>query len=388
MSDVLSSDTHRGSSGGEDTSGLPALHATNSGNSDVCVLTIEQAEAKGWNRLVAEHPLGSVFQHTAFLKTIAATFAHTTPYCVSLLDRQGQCCGGLALFLVRSWLTGRRLVSIPFTFYADPMAGSAEEFARLFQRVRVLADQQKASYIEIKALRSADLLAGTRLMAPVYYHRTYYLDLTKGLDALWQGFHRTSVKQKIRRAQRNGIVVRGAQSEQDVALFYGLLARNRRRLGLPPHRPQYFQNVWRYLVPLGLARFSLAYRGEELIGGSCVFGFRETTFLGYLAAEDSLRCDGVGQCLYWYEIGRAAEEHRTIVDLGKTSPYAHGLVHFKENWGGTMLEAPVFYYPRAMGVSSYDNERRLSYRALRLFWRMLPSRWTGLPSRFLYRHMG
>ena len=141
-------------------------------------------------------------------------------------------------------------------------------------------------------------------------------------------------------------------------------------------------------MPLGLARFSLAYRGEELIGGSCVFGFRETTFLGYLATEESLRCDGVGPCLYWYEIGRAAEEHRTIVDLGKTSPYAHGLVRFKENWGGTMVETPVFYYPRAMGVSSYDSERRLSYRALRLFWRTLPSAWAGLPSRFLYRHMG
>jgi CelD/BcsL family acetyltransferase involved in cellulose biosynthesis len=388
MGDTLSRETNNSLPGSREAPELAATSVTNRENSDIRVLTIEEAESKGWNRLVADHPLGSVFQHTAFLKMIAATFGHTTPYCVSLLDGDEQCRGGLALFLVQSWLTGRRLVSIPFTFYADPMAGSPEEFARLFQMVRGLAEQQKASYIEIKALHSVDLLAGSRLMTPVYHHRTYYLDLTKGLDAIWQGLHRSSVKQKIRRAERNGITIRYAQSEPEVALFHRLLARNRRRLGLPPHRPEYFQNTWRYLVPVGLARFSLAYLGDELIGGLCTFLFRETAFLGYIAMEESLRCDGVGQCLFWNEIRVASEERRKIVDLGKTSPYAHGLVRFKENWGSIMLEAPVFYYPRAMGVSSYDNEQRLAYRALRLFWRTLPSRWAAVPSRFLYRHMG
>jgi GNAT superfamily N-acetyltransferase len=357
-------------------------------SADIRVLTIEEAESRGWNQLVATHPLGSVFQHTAFLKMIAATFGHTTPYCVSLLDRAEQCCAGLAVFLVKSWLTGRRLVSIPFTFYADPMAGSPKEFARLFQRVRVLAEQQKASYIEIKALHSANLLAGTHLLTEVYHHRTYYLDLTKGLDALWEGFHRRSVRRRIRRSERSGLTIRPAQTQEQVALFHRLLARDRRRLGLPPHRPQYFQNVWRYLVPLGLARFTLAYLGNELVGGQCTFSFRETAFLAYLAVDESLRGDGIGQFLVWSEICTAAAEHRKIVDLGKTSPYAQGLVQFKENWGSHPLEAPVFYYPRAMGVSSYDSERSLAYRALRLFWRTLPPGWAGVPSRFLYRHLG
>ncbi len=355
---------------------------------DTRVLTLEEAESRGWNHLVATHPLGSVFQHTAFLKTIAATFPHTTPYCVSLLDEQEQCRGGLALFLVKSWLTGRRLVSIPFTFYADPMVSSPEEFARLFPRVLELSQREKASYIEIKTLNSAPLLAGAGLMAPVYHHRTYYVDLTQDLEVIWKGLHRSSVKQKIRRAERNGITVRAAQSEGEVALFCRILAQNRRRLGLPPHRPELFQNIWGGLVPLGLARFSLAYLRDECVGGLCTFSFRETAFLGYIAMEESLRCDGVGQCLVWNDIRAAVADHQKVADLGKVSPHAHGLVRFKENWGSTMQEAPVFYYPRAMGVSTYDNEQRLVHRLVRWFWRVVPPRWSGMSSRFLYRHLG
>jgi serine/alanine adding enzyme len=388
MDHASTSDLRSSSPGPRETPVPPGTSGPDPAPLEPRVLTLEEAESRGWNHVVATHPLGSVFQHTAFLKMIAATFGHTTPYCVSLVDGQEQCRGGLALFLVRSWLTGRRLVSLPFTFYADPMVASPEEFARLFPQILELSRQEKASYVEIKALNSAALLAQTGLMTPVYHHRTYYVDLTRGLETIWHGFHRSSVKQKIRRAERNGITTRSAQSEEDVGLFCRILAQNRRRLGLPPHRPEFFQNIWRGLVPLGLARFSLACLRDECVGGLCTFSFRETAFLGYIAMEESLRCDGVGQCLVWRDIRAAAADHQRIADLGKVSPHAQGLIRFKENWGSTKLEAPVFYYPRAMGVSSYDDEQRLAHRLMRWFWRTVPPRWSGVSSRFLYRHMG
>ncbi len=71
-----------------------------------------------------------------------------------------------------------------------------------------------------------------------------------------------------------------------------------------------------------------------------------------------------------------------------SSRHAQGLVRFKENWGSTMQEAPVFYYPRAMGVSAYDDEQRLPHRLVRWFWRVVPPRWSGASSRSLYRHLG
>ena len=85
------------------------------------ILTRDQAESKGWDVMVAEHPNGSVYHHTAFADVVSRTFRHTEPYFVSLVDDCDHLRGGLLVSLVRSWLTGNRLVSIPWACYADPM---------------------------------------------------------------------------------------------------------------------------------------------------------------------------------------------------------------------------------------------------------------------------
>ena len=69
------------------------------------VKTLDQAEAGGWNTMVAAHPMGSVFQHTAYGRMLLATFRHIEPYYLSLVDGQGAITGGLGLFRVRSFCT-------------------------------------------------------------------------------------------------------------------------------------------------------------------------------------------------------------------------------------------------------------------------------------------
>lgn len=354
----------------------------------VRVLTVEQAESAGWNEMLAAHPMGSVFQHTAFIRMIAATFGHVRPYVLSLWDVEERCIGGLAICLVKSWLTGRRLVSIPFAFYADPVVRSSEQFGVLFGAVLELAKREEASYVEVKCRNSVDILAETGLMKPVYYYRTYYLDLTGGLDAVWEQFHRSCVKQKISRAQKSGIQVRTAASGADVAAFHDLLSRNRRQLGLPPQKPEYFQNIWRELVPCRLARFYVAFVDARLVGGLCTFAFRDTLFLGYIAMDDSLRGSGVGQLLAWTAIQEASRQGMAIVDIGKTSPYADGLIQYKKHLGGIEASAPSFYYPQAMGVASHEDERQLVHRVMRLCWRIAPLGVSRAASRFFYRHTG
>jgi len=357
-------------------------------NSGVRILTIEQAESMGWNDMLAAHPMGSVFQHTAFIRVICATFGQVQPYVLSLWDAKECCVGGLAICLVRSWLTGRRLVSIPFAFYADPVVRSPEDFRLLFQALLDLKKQERASYVEIKCRNSEDILTRSGLMEPVHYYRTYYVDLAAGLDAIWERFHRSCVKQKISRAQRSGIHVRPAAFDTDISAFHALLCSNRRQLGLPPQKPEFFRNIWRELVPSRLASFYVALTGDRLVGGLCTFAFKDTVFLAYIAADESLRTNGVGQLLVWTAIQDAAQRGFAIVDIGKTSPYAKGLTQYKKHLGGIEAAAPSFYYPHSMGVASHEDERQLVHRAMRLCWRIAPSGLSKVAGRFFYRHTG
>lgn len=352
------------------------------------VLTLEQAEAEGWNDLVAAHPMGSVFQHTAYGRVIATTFKQTRPYYVVLRGTDGHLQAGLGIFLVRSWLTHNRLVSLPFAFYSDPLVESQAELQVLMNTVLELYKDTRAAYVEIKAHRSTRLLETQDLLTPVRYHRTHYLDLAGGLDSLWKGFHRTGVKQKIRRAESDGISIRPAESAADVSAFYDLLVAGRRRLGLPPQNREYFENVWTLLVPRHLARFSLAEKEGSPVGALCSFMFGDTVFLAYIGVIEEFNPSGVGQGLWWEAIQEAARDGYRFVDLGKTSPHANGLSTYKQRWGAVEMEVPSFYYPTATRSATYYDESHRSHQMARILWKTMPSRLSHILARLAYRHMG
>ena len=99
---------------------------------------VSEEEEQAWDRMVEEHPFGTVFQTSFFKKVIAETFPQTKPYYLALVDQKGDMRGGIPIFLVRSWLTGTRLVSLPFVYYSDPLVRSTEEFALLFDKILYL----------------------------------------------------------------------------------------------------------------------------------------------------------------------------------------------------------------------------------------------------------
>jgi CelD/BcsL family acetyltransferase involved in cellulose biosynthesis len=351
------------------------------------ILTIEQAESRGWNDLVARHPLGSVFHQTAYGRMIGATFHHMTPYYLLLLDEHGSCRGGLVLFLVSSWLTGNRLVSLPWASYGDPMVNSVGEFEALFTGVVELSKRVQASYVEIKSRDSAGLLSESQLMVAVQHHKAHMLDIQGGLDRVWERLHHSCIRKMIGRAERKGVKVRPATSEAEVCEFHKMWCIDRRTLGLPPHNLEYFRNIWKYLAPLGLVQFWVAEKDGQLLGGLCTFLSKETVFTIYIAASGAFRRYGGGPCLYWAVIRSALERGLKTVDLGKTSPGDDGLMEFKRRWGAREVETPVFYYPRAMGTSTFD-PASLPYRTMRYFWRTVPPGLGQIAGRFFWRHTG
>ena len=352
------------------------------------VKTLAQAEAGGWNTMVAAHPMGSVFQHTAYGRMLLATFRHIEPYYLSLVDGQGAITGGLGLFRVRSWLTHDRLVALPFAFYSDPMVGSAEELKRVLDGIVPLFRDTRARYVEIKAHRSVALLTESDTMTPVHFHKTYFLDLADGLDAVSGKFHRTGVKQKIRRAEAFGITVRPAESEADVRTFYDLLVMGRRRLGLPPQNWEYFRNIWRHLVPLKMAGFTMAQKEGRTVGSLCSFFFKDTMYLAYIGTLEEFQPEGVGQILWWDALQKAAREGFRYVDLGKTSPHDEGLMTYKSRWNAVEQEVPSFYYPRPTRSAMYYDDSSKSHQWARKAWRVMPTWLARFAARAAYRHMG
>jgi hypothetical protein len=337
------------------------------------VRTLEQAEIGGWNTMVNEHPMGSVFQHTAYIRVLKATFKHIEPYFVSLVDSRGMIKGGLSICFVKSWLTHGRLVALPCGFYSDPMVRSKVEMKTVFDGIVRLFRRTRARYVEIKARRSVPVLIEADKMTPVYFHKTHILDLSDGLDAVSRSLDRAGVMQELRQAEASGITMRPAESEADIRTFYDLLTVNERWRGVPPQRWEYFRNIWSRLVPLKVADFTMAQKNGRTIGALCSFWFKDTVHLAYLGTWEPFQPEGVGQALWWNVIQKAAREGFRYVDMGKTSPRDEDLGARQTRWNAVEQEVPSFYYPcptlSAMGYDEAGQSRPLARKA----WKIMPT---------------
>ena len=349
---------------------------------------IDKSREQAWDRMVEEHPFGCVFHTSAFKRVISETFSHTVPYYLALVDEGGNMHGGMALFLVRSWLTGTRLVSLPFAFYSDPLVQSTDEFMEVFRATMDVFREHKADYLEIKAWHSTPLLERAGILTASYDHKTYSVDLTNGLNELWARLHKDCIQRKIQRAEKRGIEIRSATSEDDILLFWRLLVQTRRRLGLPPQRYDYWRNLWKHLAPSRLMDVLLAEMAGTVIGAISLFRSKGVIHLGYVANQAEYWGLGVDQALLWKAIQIGVNNGCHVFDLGKVSRFAESLMTYKKRWGAQATEAPSFYYPCRRGVSALNDERRLSHRMITRMWRTLPRPLSTMAGRFAFRHLG
>jgi len=349
----------------------------------ICNPTAEER----WGELVEEHPSSSVFQHPLYMEALAKTYAHLEPLGFILIDDHDHYVAGIPFFLVKSCLTGRRLVSLPFSSYSDPLVKTGEEFRLLFQEILRFCSKNHIRYMEFKPLNGIALFEGNPLIAPSYDQKTHVLELTQDQNTLQKKFDRTNVRQKISRAEKSGIVVRGATTERELRAFYQLLLKSRKRLGLPPQFYSFFLNMWRLLSPGGILNLLCAEINGSPIGFLLYFKFKKTVYAEYIASEEDRFPLGVNQALFWSAIKEGVSEGYDYFDFGKSGVHNLGLLSSKRRWGANERNAPTFYYPNSKKAVSPKQER-FSYKLMSYLYKKMPDALSELSSRLLYRHLG
>lgn len=67
-----------------------------------------------WDDLVASHPRASAFHHKGWLEALAITYGYR-PMALTSSPAGKPLSDGVVFCEVKSWITGNRLVSLPFT---------------------------------------------------------------------------------------------------------------------------------------------------------------------------------------------------------------------------------------------------------------------------------
>jgi len=281
-----------------------------------------------------------VYHSSAWIETVRQAYGYKP--CGLLAHRRDDGCvvGALPLMLVDSFLTGKRLVSLPFTAYCDPLGAAWN-----WEHVQGFLARR---YPGVQAVRFRFLYDQTSVgeAAPARYV-THILDLAPGADEIFRAAHNTSIRQRIRRARRNGFEVRWEDSDAALGSFYRLLIRVRKRLGLPPPPYGFFRSLWECLRPEKMVELPAVLWNGKTVAAGIVLKFGDRVHLEYSASDERFMKEGVNPLLIWEAVRMACRQGARFFDFGRSSVANRSLIEFKERWGATAYPLRYVGYPRS-----------------------------------------
>ena len=349
-------------------------------SSNRVVYTIDPLQDRRWAELTARHPLASVFHTSGWLRALQTTYGYE-PVAFTTSPPSQELKNALLFCVVRSWLTGDRLVSLPFSDHCEPLVEDTEQFGSLCANAKELRVREGQKYVEVRSADSCLEFDKDFVRANTYtLHR---LDLRPSLDALRKGFHRDCIQRKIIRAERESLTYEAGHSPLLLQQFYGLLQLTRSRHHLPPQPFEWFQNL---VACMGQdVSIRIASKGSRPIAGIMTLGHGKTMVYKYGGSDMKFSHLGATPMLFWEAIKSAKEAGMDELDLGRSDLDNPGLITFKERWSAVSSTLTTWRAPAAAASSSFEQTK--AWLAKEGFAR-LPDSALTLAGRLLYRHIG
>lgn len=330
-----------------------------------------------WADLLGRHPCASVFHTPAWLEALRRTYGYE-PVAVAT-SNGSRIESGLVACRVRAW-GANRVISLPFSDHCEPLASTPERVELVDGLVR-LARERGWGPVELRPRSPIDD-GGAGALRAIRTYCLHDLDLGPELPRLLDGFHPSSGRRAIRRAEREGITYEHGTSDEQLQAFFELLRMTRRRHGVPPQPIAWFDNLrdtmGRHLL------IHIARRDGRPLAALFMLSFRNTLVYKYGGSDASSHPLGVMPFLFWHAIRTARAAGATTLDLGRSDLDQHGLIAFKDHLGAT--RSHLTYYGESNRSMSHNHTwmRRIADRVVSA----APDSALDLAGRLLYRHLG
>jgi hypothetical protein len=332
-----------------------------------------------WARFVQGHPKASVFHTLGWLRSLQRTYGFA-PIAFTTSQPTEALRNALVVCRVRSWVTGDRLVSLPFSDHCDPLVGDADELQALSLGVERYRTGGGWKYAELRPARCQLPLDARFGKGDTYYlHR---LDLRSSVDDLWRGLHADSIQRRIRRAERERLDYEEGRSEALLDKLYHLLGLTRRRHLLPQQPRAWFGNLVECLGSSLCIR--VVSKDAQPVAGVLTLTHGHTVVYKYGGSDARHHRLGGMPFLFWKIIQDAKRDGADELDLGRTDRDNSGLVVFKERWSAQRSDLTYWRSPAPSAGQASSGRLRL---ARRVFYR-LPMPLRQVAADLIYRHLG
>jgi CelD/BcsL family acetyltransferase involved in cellulose biosynthesis len=344
----------------------------------MAIYTFDPLADVRWAAFVERHPAASVFHTTEWLLSLKRTYSYT-PVAFTTSAPTDALQNALVLCAVRSWLTGRRLVSLPFSDHCDALVDDAEELQALWSAVERFRTSERWKYVELRLPRAELVPAEPFRTADSYYlHR---LDLRPSVEQLWQGLHRDSIQRRVRKAERERLEYEEGRSEALADKLFYLLELTRARHGVPIQPRGWFRNLVDCLGPAVSIR--VVSKARTPVAAILTLTHGKRVVYKYGGSDARYNALGGTPLLFWRLIEDAKRAGAEELDLGRTDRDNAGLAVFKDRWGA---QRSTLTYWRSPGDATPPQSSWTLAMARRAFYR-LPIRLRRVTASLVYRHL-
>lgn len=338
-----------------------------------------------WDSLVERHSRASVFHTSAWLEALHRTYgyktiAFTTSSSAENLEN------AIVFCRVESWLTGRRLVSLPFSDHCEPLVDSKEDQRVLTAALDREVEDQPWSYLEIRPLEPFEIITPLAHTAVTYaFHQ---LDLEPHIDTIFSRFHKSSTQRKIRRAERERLAYREGCTKALLDDFFRLFTLSRKKQGLAPQSKQWFENL---VDCFGDAlKVRAAFKDGQAIAAMITIRHKDTLTYKYGCCDARFNRLGCMHLLFWNAIQDAKAAGLRFLDFGRTNSDQQGLITFKNRWGATQSVLTYSRYGAAKKSTHVFDLHTSKWKSRLTKYALQHVSLAFLPmiGRILYKHIG
>ncbi|HET8925052.1 MAG TPA: GNAT family N-acetyltransferase [Candidatus Acidoferrum sp.] len=288
---------------------------------------------------------------------------------------------GIVVCRVSSWITGTRLVSLPFSDHCEPLLDNFQELPEFMSVLKAECDRQRGRYVELRPLSGIqDVGHGLQPSCSYWFHE---LDLRPGLVKLFGAMHRSAFQRKVRRAEREGLSYETGRSEQLLNEFYRLLLMTRKRHQLPPQPRAWFRNLVECMGDR--VQFMVARKNGAPIAAMLTLRHRLTVVYKYGCSDERFHSLGGMPFLFWRLVEESKASGAESIDFGRSDLKDEGLIIFKDRLGTSRKLLTYYRYARTakQGAATFQDSRTVHQ-----LFSLLPEAIASAAGRVLYRHMG
>jgi hypothetical protein len=292
-------------------------------------------ELKNWNQIIARCAYSEALHTIEWRNALMTNFRQMKP--IYFVTKNGEdIVGVLPCFIFQPIPLSKAMLSMPWTLsggllafvdtdikaISNSVCQKLDEIAHkrhISETIFTLLDNHESNFID--SLTQKDYIQKDR-----YF--THILSIDDGFDAVWERYNKR-VRGAVRKAEKNGVIVRETSDEADMIKFYRTYLSMMKNFGSTP-KPY---SLLRYLQTSSIAKLVIAELDGNFIAGLLFLYFNSHVRLWCETSDPNFLSYRPNNAVINYIIKWSCENKYNIVDFGASPLDNEGLASFKEEWG-------------------------------------------------------